>query len=56
MTSGTYSDSRRFFQYEIKSLFSPLLKMSMIGAEDMQLLFRICVFIKPSVMYRLSDH
>ena len=45
-TLGAYSDSRRFFQYEISSLFfQPLTKKLKVGAEDIQMLFQIRVYI-----------
>ena len=54
---STISDSHRFFQYEISPLFfDPFSKKLMVGAEDMELWFQICMYIKPSLMYRLSDH
>ena len=44
-----------FFSIKSSDCFK---KKLMIGAEDiiMQLWFRICIYIKPSLMYRLSDH
>ena len=37
---------------EISPLFLPFSKTLMVGAEDMQLWFRIRLYIKPSLMYR----
>ena len=56
-TFVSYSDSLRFFQYQISPFFfSTLFKKLMVNAEDMQLLLGIRVHIKPSLMFRLSDH
>ena len=57
-TLGAYSGSLRGF-FSVRNLttfFRPFSKKLMVGAEDMQLWFRILVYIKPSLMHRLSDH
>ena len=56
-TLGIFSDSLRFFQYEISPLiFRPFSKKLMVGVEDVQLWFWICLYIKQKLMNRLSDH
>ena len=36
--------------------YRPFFKKLIVGAEDIQLWFRICAYVKPSLMHRLSNH
>ena len=56
MTSGLYSDRRRFFSMKSQHLLYRCQKKLMVGAEYMELWFRIRVCIKLLIIYRLSYH
>ena len=56
-TLGAYSGSLRFFQYEISPLFfDPFPKSWWSAPKICNCDFDILVYIKPSLMHRMSDH